>query len=255
MSSVAWEHDAPPRSHGARQMLAVVDSRARTIADFTESVARRRPPGRTTPGTPIHVPPAIDRTLVPDRPLFAARHDTTVGDNRVTIDLNGFELRRSLPVAGNTFGISVIGGDGNSIAISNGTITGFQYGVFSTGSGLRVERMGFSRNSYGISSNRGATVAHSTFTACGTGVAISSGTESGGNVVIDCVAKGSTVGFSGTGDSLFDRCSAHAITDRAFRLLSGATMRNCTANGVVGVHFTAVTVTRSGLAQRTAAGV
>ncbi|MBK8098889.1 MAG: right-handed parallel beta-helix repeat-containing protein [Planctomycetes bacterium] len=164
-------------------------------------------------------------------------NDATLGDNRVTIDLNGFELRRSLPSAPGNLGIFSPGGEGNSIAIQNGTISGFEFGIDCRGYGLRVANLGFTRNSRGMRTGGGATITRCTFTRCGTGLYVDNQTQGqtyqGGAVVTECTAHLCTDAFVARTTTTFNACEGYNIFDVVYDV-SASTLRNCGGSGSVG---------------------
>ncbi|MBK8096146.1 MAG: right-handed parallel beta-helix repeat-containing protein [Planctomycetes bacterium] len=162
------------------------------------------------------------------------------GDNRVSIDLNGFELRRSLaPAAGNQ-GIRSPGGEGNSIAIHNGTVTGFERGIECLGYGLRVGNVGFTRNSIGLYTGGGATITHCTFDRCGTGLLVDSlqqgQTFQGGAVVTGCTAHLCTHGFHANTTTTFTDCEGYNIFGDVYDV-NASTLRNCGGSGSTGARL------------------
>jgi hypothetical protein len=114
------------------------------------------------PGFPVTLSRPVSYILASNLQPPAGKAGIEIGSNRVTIDLNGFQLNGA---AGATTGIYGAGFD--SATIRNGTVTGFAaHGIYSGGKNWIVETMRVVENGgYGIhidgnlSSVRGSTVA------------------------------------------------------------------------------------------------
>jgi parallel beta-helix repeat protein len=158
----------------------------------------------------------------------------------VTIDLNGFEIRR--PSGGNA-GIAVAS-SADRCAIRNGSINGFIEGIRcdnditgrqargGTISNLAVSGAGGSPgNGIGITAGENWLVSNCTVhDHSGTGIAVGEG-----STVTKCnVRKNGSRGILGGARNIISDCTAHENSSDGIRAFAGSTISNCAAHNNIG---------------------
>ncbi len=108
-------------------LCARVSCLAETTASSGATAITSLPYPITSPGT-YYV--AVDGLSVSNQTAI------TVSANNVTLDFNGHTLTDSSGLSSSSTAINVIG---NNVSIINGQLTGFAYGVFTSGTNTRIE--------------------------------------------------------------------------------------------------------------------